>query len=91
MNLPKTDDNDKTYKNDVNTLYPMTFDQSFLGQVSHTNNSSHLFWNLEDPVLVQTLSNRRRTTCHLLLIGFSHQLIPLRDVGHNILHLNVAE
>ena len=25
-------------------------------QVSHKSNSNHLFWNLEDSVLVQTLS-----------------------------------
>ena len=29
------------------------------GQVPHTSNSSHLFWNLKDPVLVQTLSYGR--------------------------------
>ena len=36
----------------------------------HRRNASHLFWNLEDPVLVQTLSYKRKITYCLLLIGF---------------------
>ena len=47
------------------------------------------FWNLEAPALVQTLSYRRKINYHVLLIGFSHQLISVQDVGH-MLHLNVA-
>ena len=61
-----------------------------LRQVPHMSNSSHLLWNLEDPVLVQTLSNRKKATYPLLIV-FSHQLISMRDVEHNMLHLNVAE
>ena len=60
------------------------------GQVPHTSNLSHLFWDLEDPALVQTLSYRRKITYHPLLLGFSHQLISMQDVGHDVLPLNVA-
>ena len=52
--------------------------------------SSHLFCNLKDPVLVQTLSYERNITYHLLLISFSHKLISVQDFGHNMLHLNAA-
>ena len=62
----------------------------FSGQVPHRSNSSHLFWNLKDPVLVQTLSYRRKITYHLLLIGFFQLLISMQDVGH-MLHLHVAQ
>ena len=47
------------------------------GQVTHRSNSSHLFWNLKDHVLVQKLSYRRRITCDLLLIGFFYKLISV--------------
>ena len=60
------------------------------GQIFHRSNSSHLFWNLKDPVLVQTLSYRRKITYHLLLIGFFQKLISMQDVGH-MLHLHVAQ
>ena len=61
-------------------------------QVPHRGNSQcHLFRNLKDPVLVQTLSCRRKTTYHLLLIGFFHKLISKQDVGHNMLHLHIAQ
>ena len=60
------------------------------GQVPQANNSSHFSWDLEDPALVQTLSYRRKITYHPLLIGFSHQLISMQYVGHNMLHLNLA-
>ena len=30
------------------------------GQVPHRSDSSHLFWKLKDPALVQTLSNWRK-------------------------------
>ena len=56
----------------------------------HTSNSCHLFWNLEDPVLVQTLSYRRKITHHPLLIGFFHKLVSMHDVGHNVLHLQIT-
>ena len=47
-------------------------------EVPHTSNSSHLFWKLEDPVLVQTLmvqilSYKRKITYHIsyyLLVFF---------------------
>ena len=61
------------------------------GQVLHTSNSSLLFLNFEDSVLVQTLSYRRKLTYQPLLIGFFHELIPVQDVVHNMLHLNVAK
>ena len=41
-------------------------------QVPHRSNSSHLFWNLKDLALVQILSQRRKITYQLLLIGFFH-------------------
>ena len=46
---------------------------------------------LEDPVLVQTLSYRRKITYYLLLIGFFHKLISMEHVEHNILHLHVRQ
>ena len=54
MNLPNTDDNYRTHKNDTPYLdiWPMLLS----GQVSHRSNSSHLYWNLEDSALVLTLS-----------------------------------
>ena len=61
------------------------------GQVPHGSNSSHLFWNLEDLTVVQTLSYRRKITYHLLLKGFFHKLISMQNVGHNMLHLHVAQ
>ena len=60
------------------------------GQVSHMSNSSHLFCNLNYPVLVQALHYRRKRTYHLLLTGFFHKLISMQDVGR-MLHLNVAQ
>ena len=62
------------------------------GQVPHRSNPQcHLFRNLKDPVLVQTLYFTRKITHHLLLIGFFHKLISVPDVGHNMLHLHVAQ
>ena len=60
------------------------------GQVPLWRNSGLLLWNLEDLVLVQTVSYRRKTTYHLLLIGFFHKLISTQDVGH-MLHLHVPQ
>ena len=60
-------------------------------QVPHRSNSSHLFWNLKDLVLVQIMSQRRKITYQLLLIGFFHELISVFDVGHNMLHLHVVQ
>ena len=59
-------------------------DNIFSGQEPHTSNSNHLFWNLEDSVVVQTLSCRRKITYRPLLIGFSHKLISMQDVQHFI-------
>ena len=50
-----------------------------------------LFLNFEDSVLVQILSYRRKLTYQPLVIGFSHELISVQDVVHNMLHLNVAK
>ena len=54
MNLPKTDDNDRTHKNDANNPMPcLDIWSMFLsGQMPYRSNSSQLFWNFEDPVLV---------------------------------------
>ena len=89
MNLPKNDNNNRTHKNNTKNLSCHMINASFWTSTSYnTSNSSHLFWNLENPVLVQTLSYRRKTTNHLLLIiGFSHKLISIQDVGR-MLHLN---
>ena len=84
MNLPKIDDNDRTHENDANTTLGI-WSMLPSGQVPHTSNTSHLFENLEGSVLVQTLSCRRKRTYHPLLIGFSHHLISMQNVGHNIL------
>ena len=43
------------------------------------------------PILVQTLSYRIRITYHQLLFGFFNKLISVEDVGHNMLHLHVAQ
>ena len=74
MNLSKTDDDDddndddkdddddddRTHENDANTLSWHTVNASLWTGASYDgNNSSHLFWNLEDPVLVQRLSHTR--------------------------------
>ena len=63
----------------------------FSGQLPHTGNSSHLFWYLENSVLAQTLSCGRKITYHPLLIDFSQNLISMLDVGHDKLHVNVAQ
>ena len=84
MNLLKTDDNDRMHKG------ANTWSMLLSGQVPHTSNSIHLFWNIEDLALVETVSCRRKITYHLLLIGFCHQLISMQDVEHNMLHVNVA-
>ena len=61
MKLSKTDDNDRTRKMmqilylDISSMLPS-------GQHPRTNNLSHLFWNTEDPVLVETLTYRRKIT-----------------------------
>ena len=34
---------------------------------------------------------RRKITYQLLLIGLSHELISVQDVGHNMLHLHVVQ
>ena len=60
------------------------------GQVPHTSNSNHLFWDLKDPALVQTLHYRRKIIYQPLRIGFFHRLISVQDIGH-MLHLNVAQ
>ena len=52
------------------------------GQVSYTSNSSHLFWNLKDLVLVQSVSYRKKITYHRLCIGFLHKLLSMHDDGH---------
>ena len=58
----------------------------------YNHKSIHLFWNLEDPVLVQILSyNRTKITYHLLLIDFFHKLISMQDVAHNMLHSHLAQ
>ena len=51
------------HKNDTNTYGHCFF------QGPCTSTLSDLFWNLEDPVLVQTLSYRRKITYHPLLVG----------------------
>ena len=89
MNLPKTDDNDRTHKK-IQIPYLHMWSLLFPGQVSHRSNSSQLFWNLENPVLVQSMYYRRKITYHLLLTGFFHKLILVQDVGHNMLHLHAA-
>ena len=74
MDLPKTDGNDRTHKK-IQIPYLDIWSMLLSGQVPHRSNSSHMFWNLEDLVLVQTVSYRRKITYHLLLIGFFHKLI----------------
>ena len=58
MNLPKTIEHIKIMP--ILLQYPIwtgPYCQCFfLDKVPHRSNWSHLFWNLEDPVLIQTLS-----------------------------------
>ena len=75
MNLPKTNDNDRTHKNYANTLsldiWSILLPGCFFSHVIQEPHASHLFpvfWNFEDPVLVETLSFRRKITYHPLLI-----------------------
>ena len=90
MDLPKTDGNDRTHKK-IQIPYLDIWPMLLSGQVPHRSNSIHLFWNLKDPVLVQLVSYRRKITYHLLLIDFFHKLISMQDLGHNMLHLHVAQ
>ena len=93
MNLPKTDDNDRTHIEMMQTPYIDIWSMLLSGQVPYRmSNSSHLFGSLEsNPALVHTLSYRRKITYRLLLIGFFHKLISMQDTGHNMLHLYVAQ
>ena len=68
MNLPKIEENDREDKNDANTL-PLLLS----GQVSRTSDSSHLFWNLEDPVCASSNT--------ILRIDFFQKQISTQDVG----------
>ena len=70
--------------------YPILPHESMLlsGQVSNGRNSNHLLWNLEDSVLIQTLS--LSIGYHILPVLSINKLISLQDVGHNMLHLHVA-
>ena len=53
----KTDDNDRKNKNKMMQIPYLNIESMLLSrQVSHRSNSNHLIWNLEDSVLVQTLS-----------------------------------
>ena len=57
MNKPcKTDDNNRTHKNDATTLYFDICGQSVNASFWTSASYGLLFWNLEDPVQVQTLS-----------------------------------
>ena len=84
MNLPKTDDNDKTHKNDANTYRDMC-SMLLSRKVPHSS-----FSHEKIPVLVQTLSYKSKITYHTLLIGFYHKLISMQDVWH-VFHFNVAQ
>ena len=48
MNLPKTDDNDRTQKLCKYPVpYPDIYSMLLSGQMPHRSTSSHLFWNLD--------------------------------------------
>ena len=79
--LPKTDDNYRTHKM-MQMSYLDLWSMLLSGQVSYTSNSSHLFWNLKDLVLVQSVSYRKKITYHRLCIGFLHKLLSMHDDGH---------
>ena len=66
MNLLKTEDNDRTHKNDVLPYLDM-WSMLLPGQMNYRSSSSHLFSNLEDSMLFQTLSKLREEN-NLLLI-----------------------
>ena len=72
--------------------YPfLTYDSMLLSRHnSHKSNSNQLFWNLE--VLVQTLSlGEKQLTTYYWLVFSINKLISMQDVGHNMLHLYVAQ
>ena len=74
--------------------YPIwTYESMLLSrQVSHKSNSNHLFWNLEDSVPVQTLSlAEKQLTTYYWLVFSINKLISMQDIGHNMLHLQVAQ
>ena len=64
---------------------------SFGSSASYEQYASHLFFNLEDLVLAQTLSYRRKITYYSLLIDVSQNLISRQNVRHDTLHVNVAQ
>ena len=53
MNLPKTDDDDRAHIEITQTPYLDIWSMLLSGQVPHlvSNCQSHLFWNLNTPVL----------------------------------------
>ena len=64
------------------------------GQEPRTSNLSNLFWNLEDSVLVETLSYRSKITYHpfitdwLFSFSFSFSFfLSMLDIGH-MMHLH---
>ena len=82
IQLPKTDDNDNTYKNGAN-IYPiLTYGQCFSRQVP-------LIQAIQVTSLgcSQTLSQRKITYHTFMYCLFFHKLISMQDVS---LHLNVA-
>ena len=64
MCFPKTDDNDRTYKNDANTLTWHKIQYFFLNKSLIGATKITCF------EILKTLSYRRKITYHLLLIGF---------------------
>lgn len=50
-----------------------------------------LVWNLEDPILAETFSSRRKIIYCPFFTDFSQKLLSMQDFGHNKLHLNAAQ
>ena len=74
MKLPKTDYIDRTQKNWCKSPILTYCQCSFWTSATYnTSNSSHLFWTLKDPVLVQRISytiGKKQRTAYYWLIFF---------------------
>ena len=90
MNLSKTDDNDRTRKNDANTHLDI-WSMFLFGQVPHTIQAIQVTFIGILKTLYYFAPYRRKITYHPLLIGFFLRLIWKQDVINNMLHLHVAQ
>ena len=90
MNLPVTDHNDRSHKNDANTL---SWSMLLSGQVLHRliEAIKVTCFGISRRPCAKHRPIKRKTTYQLLLIGLFHKLISVQDIGHDMLHLHVAQ